>query len=100
MRKSHALLLTRVHNTLQAQRAISEFLRLLELMKTRGGEALKSLAKTLESWQEEIVRMWRYSRTNSITEGVNRVLQGINMKAYGYRNFEMFRLYALAKTSL
>jgi|GEM_PF-1746006 transposase len=96
----NALLLTRVHNTLQAQRAISEFLRLLELMKTRGGEALKSLAKTLESWQEEIVRMWRYSRTNSITEGVNRVLQGINMKAYGYRNFEMFRLYALAKTSL
>jgi transposase len=69
-------------------------------MKTRGGETLKSLAKTLESWQEEIVRMWRYSRTNSITEGVNRVLQGINMKAYGYRNFEMFRLYALAKTSL
>lgn len=95
-----SLLLTRVHNTQQAKRAIAEFLRLLELMKTTGGEALRALAKTLESWQDEIVRMWRYKRTNSITEGVNRVLQGLNMKAYGYRNFEMFRLHALAKTSL
>ncbi len=54
-------------------------------------EDCRKLAKTLESWQVEIGRMWRFSRSNGITEGFHRKMKLIQRRAFGFRNFENYR---------
>ncbi|MNJ96843.1 hypothetical protein D3C87_145760 [compost metagenome] len=53
-----------------------------------------TLGETLESWQEEIVRMWRFKKTNSIVEGMHTRMEELIRRAYGFRKFENFRLRA------
>jgi len=43
----------------------SFFLKLIEQLHQ---SPLRTLAKTLESWLTPIVAMWRYSKSNRITE--------------------------------
>ena len=54
-------------------------------------EDCRKLAKTLDSWQVEIGRMWRFSRSNGITEGFHRKMKLIQRRAFGFRNFENYR---------
>ena len=56
---------------------------------------LRALAKTLRSWLEAIVAMWRFSKTNGITEGFHTKMEMISRRAYGFRNFENYRLRVL-----
>jgi transposase len=53
---------------------------------------LKTLAKTLWSWREPIARMWRFTKTNGITEGLHNKMEVISRRAYGFRNFQNYRL--------
>jgi len=46
----------------------------------------------LEEWQEEIARMWRYTKNNGITEGFHRKMKLIQRRAYGFKSFENYRL--------
>ena len=64
----------------------------LSLMKKLDGTPLEGLAITLRSWFDEIVGMWRFSRTNGITEGFHTKMEMISRRAFGYRNFENYRL--------
>jgi transposase len=50
------------------------------------------LGQTLASWSQEIVAMWRFTRNNGITEGFHNKMELINRQAYGFRNFENYRL--------
>ena len=43
-------------------------------------------------WQEEIGRMFRFTKTNGITEGFHRKMKLIQRRAYGFRNFENYHL--------
>ena len=52
---------------------------------------LVTLGDTLQSWSEEIVRMWRFTRSNGITEGFHNKMETISRQAYGFRNFENYR---------
>ncbi|WP_162263131.1 transposase, partial [Legionella rubrilucens] len=54
-------------------------------------KSLCALGKTLDSWKEEIVRMWRFSKSNGITEGFHRKMKLIQRRAYGFKNFENYR---------
>ena len=56
-----------------------------------------TLAKTLSEWSQEIVRMWRFSRNNGITEGFHRKMKLIQRRAYGFRNFNNYRLRVIAQ---
>ena len=58
---------------------------------------LQTLADTLEGWQEPIACMWRFVRNNGITEGFHRKMKLIQRRAYGFRNFENYRLRVLAQ---
>lgn len=58
---------------------------------------LHTLAKTLTSWAEPIAAMWRFSRSNSITEGFHRKMKLIQRRAYGFRNFNNYRLRVIAQ---
>jgi len=53
---------------------------------------LQQLGYTLDNWKEEIARMFRFSKTNSITEGLHNKMEMISRRAYGFRNFENYRL--------
>ena len=44
------------------------------------------------AWSNEIVAMWRFTRNNGITEGFHNKMELINRQAYGFRNFENYRL--------
>ena len=71
---------------------IPQFLAAIEQLKQSGFKNMRSLGKTLESWSEEIVRMWRFTKTNSITEGLHNKMEMLSRRAYGFRNFENYRL--------
>ncbi len=70
--------------------------KLLALLRQFAESPAKSLAKTLTSWIEPIVRMWRFSKSNGITEGFHTKMEMISRRAFGFRNFENYRLRVLA----
>jgi transposase len=75
---------------------IHEFLPMLEQLKESSIAALKTLGTTLFSWRDEIGRMWRFSKTNGITEGLHNKMEMISRRAFGFRNFNNYRLRVLA----
>jgi transposase len=83
----------------QAKKLIPRFLKWIELLKDTPIAPLQTLAETPESWQEEIVRMWRFTRNNGITEGFHTKMELIQRKAYGFRNFENYRLRVIVLCS-
>ena len=70
--------------------------RLLKLITQFAQSPAKTLANTLTSWIEPIVRMWRFSKSNGITEGFHTKMEMMSRRAYGFRNFENYRLRVLA----
>ena len=74
------------------RRLIPRLLSLLEQLKASCLESLMRLGNTLSEWIEEIVCMWRYTRNNGITEGFHNKMEMISRRAYGFRNFENYRL--------
>lgn len=67
-------------------------LRAIEHLKNAGTPSLVQLGLTLESWSAEIGCMWRFTRNNGITEGFHNKMETISRVAYGFRNFENYRL--------
>ena len=70
---------------------------LIEELKTSKLKQLLTLARTLQSWSEPLARMWRFSKNNSITEGFHRKMKLIQRRAYGFRNFNNYRLRVIAQ---
>ena len=71
---------------------IPEFLYIIEELRRTKFAHLQILGETLNNWKEEIARMFRFSKTNSITEGLHNKMEMISRRAYGFRNFENYRL--------
>jgi len=86
------LILTRVSGKSQARQQIPKFLDAIRALKMSKFRNLETLGNTLENWSEEIVRMWRFSKTNSITEGLHRRMDEIQNRAYGMHNFGNFKI--------
>lgn len=55
------------------------------------------LAKTISGWFAPIIRKWRFTKNNEIIEGFHRKMKLIQRRAYGYRNFENYRLRVLVE---
>jgi len=68
----------------------------MALINQLAASPLKALAATLKSWLQPIVAMWRFSKSNGITEGFHNKMEMISRRAYGFRNFENYRLRVLA----
>ena len=86
---------------LQSKRAcrahIAQLLELIDTLRQSGLEAALTLAKTLSDWSVEIGRMWRFSRTNAVTEGFHRKMKLIQRRAYGFKSFSNYRLRVIAQ---
>lgn len=89
--RMHALLLKKMMNKKQCRHLVKEFLEAIDMMKKSPFMPLKKLAKTFNQWKEEIARMWRFTKSNGITEGFHRKMKLIQRRAYGFRNFENYR---------
>ncbi len=87
------LLLTKTAQAKRVKKQLPEFLTLLQQFKD---SPAKTLANTLISWLEPIVRMWRFSKSNGITEGFHTKMEMMSRRAFGFRNFENYRLRVLA----
>ncbi len=53
---------------------------------------LVQLGHTLYAWRDEIACMWRFTRNNGITEGFHTKMELLQRQAYGFRNFQNYRL--------
>lgn len=74
------------------RKVIPTFLEMLDDLKRSAFKALASLGKTLTAWKDEVARMWRFTKSNGITEGFHRKMKLIQRRAYGFRNFENYRV--------
>jgi len=85
-------LLLKKHKTRkQCAKLVPRFLRAIADLRQSGLTQLVTLGDTLHSWREEIARMWRFTRSNGITEGFHNKMETINRQAYGYRSLENYR---------
>ena len=68
------------------------FLKALHELSQAGLAQLVQLGQTLSSWSVEIATMWRFTRNNGITEGFHTKMEVLQRQAYGFRNFNNYRL--------
>ena len=91
-------LMNHKHQTKQkCKEHIRRLLAKIRLLRENQAPPLQTLANTLEDWQEPIACMWRFVRNNGITEGFHRKMKLIQRRAYGFRNFENYRLRVIAQ---
>lgn len=90
------LLLKKCLRRHEAKAAIPQLLWHLDECLKSPWQSLQTFGKTLQSWLEPIVRMWRFTKTNGITEGLHNKMELISRRAYGFRNFNNYRLRVIA----
>ena len=89
-------LLNKKHQTVKQCRSnIKELKTMMNTMKYDSPVEFEHLAKTISEWFNPIIRMWRFTKNNSITEGFHRKMKLIQRMAYGYKNFQNYRLRVL-----
>jgi transposase len=91
------LLTLKTQNKVSCRSQSRSLLGLIETLRQDGLEPAVTLAKTLRDWTQEIVRMWRFTRNNGITEGFHRKMKLIQRRAYGFKSFENYRLRVIAQ---
>ena len=77
------------------KKAKRSLIKLLDLLAYTKVKELKGLRKTLMSWKDEILNYFENRITNARTEGYNNVCKQLQKRAYGYRNFNNYRLKVL-----
>jgi len=81
----------------QCRNHIKALLRHIHHLKHSGLAPLQTLARSLKQWIEPIALMWRFSKNNAITEGFHRKMKLIQRRAYGFKNFNNYRLRVIAQ---
>lgn len=76
----------------ECKKIIPVFLNYIEQLKASLIEPLVTLGNTLDLWREEVARMFRFTKSNGIVEGFHNKMEMISRRAYGFRNFENYRL--------
>jgi len=92
-----ALLCIKKQTAQECRKLIPQLFDFIHTLKTSGFELAQTLANTLLTWREPIARMWRFTRNNAITEGFHRKMKLIQRRAYGFRNFNNYRLRVIAQ---
>lgn len=88
----HALLRVKTQTKKMCRKWVKELFYWIAQLRQTPFESSLTLANTLESWAEEIGRMWRFTKSNGITEGLHTKMELIQRRAYGFKNFENYRL--------
>jgi transposase len=80
------------HDRESAERLLNDW---IARVKASSFRALKAFVKTLQNWKEPILNYFDGRHTNGFAEGVNLKIRLIHRRAFGYRNFQQFRLHIL-----
>ncbi len=86
------LLLEKHLNQRKCQKLAPRLLRMTAALRQAGLAPLVQLGNTLHAWRDEIATMWRFTRNNGITEGFHTKMEVLQRQAYGFRNFQNYRL--------
>jgi transposase len=86
------LLLEKHHNQKKCRKLAPRLLRAIAQLRQAGLAPLVQLGDTLHSWKEEIATMWRFTKNNGITEGFHTKMELLQRQAYGFRNFNNYRV--------
>lgn len=86
------LLLKKHRTRKQCRHLANRFLRALQDLNQSILPQLVQLGQTLTSWATEVATMWRFTRNNGITEGFHTKMEVLQRQAYGFRNFNNYRL--------
>ncbi len=86
------LLLEKGQTQKRCRHLANRFLRDIAALRYCGFAPLVQLGHTLYSWRQEIACMWRFTRNNGITEGFHTKMEVLQRQAYGFRNFQNYRL--------
>ena len=86
------LLLKKHRTRKQCIPLVRKFLKALHELSQATLPQLVQLGVTLTSWAAEIATMWRFTRNNGITEGFHTKIEVLQRQAYGFRNFNNYRL--------
>lgn len=86
------LLLKKHRTRKQCIPLVNRFLKAIQQLNLSGLAQLMTLGQTLASWSVEIAMMWRFTRNNGITEGFHTKMEVLQRQAYGFRNFNNYRL--------
>ena len=76
----------------QGQHLVGQLLQAIQELQSAILPPLVTLGNTLADWAAEIGRMWRFTRNNGITEGFHNKMELISRQAYGFRNFDNYRM--------
>lgn len=88
----------RIFEKIQDQQQARRFLEawMLKVQATHN-KYLMSFIKTLQNWFNQILAYFDRRISNGFVEGMNRAIRFIISRAYGFRNFDNFRLQVLAR---
>jgi transposase len=86
------LLLKKHRTRRQCLPLAKRLLKAVYQLRQAGLPQLVQLGDTLHSWSAEIATMWRFTRNNGITEGFHTKMEVLQRQAYGFRNFQNYRL--------
>jgi transposase len=86
------LLLEKGRNHRRCRKLAGRFLGHIAAFRSCGLAPLVQLGHTLHSWRQEIACMWRFTRNNGITQGFHTKMEVLQRQAYGFRNFQNYRL--------
>jgi transposase len=86
------LLMTKQRTKKQCAKLVPRFLKAIYQLREARLPQLVQLGETLDTWREEIATMWRFTRNNGITEGFHTKMEVLQRQAYGFRNFQNYRL--------
>ena len=81
----------------QCKNNIRKLKGMMKVMRYEAPTEFGKLAETISEWFAPIIRMWRFTKNNGITEGFHRKMKLIQRLAYGYKNFENYRLRVLVQ---
>lgn len=93
------LLLIKHQKQSEVKNLIPQLLWHLDELLNSQWAPLKTFGETLKSWLEPIVRMWRFTKNNGITEGLHTKMEMISRRAFGFRNFNNYRLRVIVMCS-
>ena len=67
----------------------------LTRVEASGLKALQAFTRTIRHWRERILNYFDGRHSNGFAEGINLKIKLLNRRAFGYRNFDNFRLHLL-----
>ncbi len=88
------LIFERIHDREKARRFLETWMLKVQFSHN---PYLIAFCNTLRNWFDAILNYFDKRITNGFVEGMNRAIRTLISRAYGFRNFENFRLQILAR---